>query len=982
MSSLVILPNPTAARPPTAAPARQLPRSLSSLETWGFGMSGLLLWLGTGPGMHADLGPQALWVWLPSAIVGMLLNYQVKQLGMTYPDMSGGTANYLTRLLQPYPLLGKIAAIGYFIGWSSVPAINAIIMTDLIKADLNLLGITDFSSTLETALRIGFTSLPFILALGGTRSLSILHLCFVLPALGFLLVLCGQGLGWLAVAPNSPGFFPSDWLSFSFPGWAKWYFIAVYAVYDCETASSFVAESKKPLTALRCLPFAAWLIPPIYLGGSWLLMRLATSPDLKDNTFLNLMAIAQPIWGELAAGLVTLLIVCSCLLSSATAVSNCPRILYQLSLDGYLAPVFAAVSRRGVLVPAITFNFLLAMSYLLSGDIARILVVTGTGYLSFSILFHLGCWLQRAHPAVRFAWLSLGFGLVELVVLGVGGWAWGWENLMIGLGLMPAVIALDFGLRRIPLAIFQPQWWQRRYRRQRSTRQGTDFMTRQVLVLILLVCGGVAVGGNAGWWLGKLQTQQHDGGIPLFMTLLVSIAFVAVAIACWTSLPQVIALDESREQAEHLFKIALDAIVVLDHRGIIRSVNPAMETLFKIHQADLIGHPLNRWLPTLQGAPVAWANRSEQAFSGRAVGSSFGSSAHAQTASEPPSETAAASGATQILEVAVSDHSSYDFQEYVVLLRDITDRVRAETALRSSESQLRQQTEDLAQTLEDLQQTQLQMVKSEKMATLGNLMAGVAHEINNPVGFISGNLKHAEVYIQDLLQHLQMYQDKFPEPGPEILESHEAIDLDYLRQDLPSLVSSMHVGTERIASISTSLRNFSRSDTTQKVSCNIHDGINSTLLILKYRLKASELRPEIQVSKDFNALPKVSCFPGQLNQVLMNIIANCIDAFEEACVGQTFAELQKNPQCITIRTDHLVDQQAISIAIQDNGPGMPEAVRRQIFDHLFTTKGVGAGTGLGLSISRDIVESTHGGKLTCDSTPGQGTEFVIWLPIG
>ncbi|MBW4514118.1 MAG: hypothetical protein KME11_02700 [Timaviella obliquedivisa GSE-PSE-MK23-08B] len=194
-----------------------LPRSLTSLETWGFGFSGLLLWINTGSEMHAALGPQAIAVWLPSAIVGILLNLQVKRLGTHYPEMSGGNANYTSRLLKNHPFLAHIAAIGYFIGWSSVPAINAIILTDLLKTELASLGI----ACPETLLRIGFVLLPFVLAVSGTRALGILHLCFVFPALGLLLVFCFQGLGWLAIAPTSPGLLPHNWASFSFPDWAK-----------------------------------------------------------------------------------------------------------------------------------------------------------------------------------------------------------------------------------------------------------------------------------------------------------------------------------------------------------------------------------------------------------------------------------------------------------------------------------------------------------------------------------------------------------------------------------------------------------------------------------------------------------------------------------------------------------------------------------------------------------------------------------------
>ncbi|MBC8124026.1 MAG: APC family permease, partial [Gemmatimonadaceae bacterium] len=300
-----------------------LPRILGRAETWGFGMSGLLLWLGVGPGMHAALGPQAIWIWIPAAIVGMLINFQAKHLGAAWPEVSGGTANYAARLLRGQPWLGRCAALGYFLGWSSVPALNAIVLADLVRANLEPQGL----AVPEGLLRVSFAVLPFVLAFGGTRALGILHLFFVLPAVGLLLAFCLYGLGWLALAPASPGLAPPTWSAFSFPEWAKWYFIAVYAVYDCETATSFVAESKDPKSTLRSLNLAAWLIPPIYIGGSWVLMRLATTPGLGDSTFLNLAQAAGTFWGGPAAWLVTLLITCSCLLSSATAVSNCPRIL-------------------------------------------------------------------------------------------------------------------------------------------------------------------------------------------------------------------------------------------------------------------------------------------------------------------------------------------------------------------------------------------------------------------------------------------------------------------------------------------------------------------------------------------------------------------------------------------------------------------------------------------------------------------------------
>lgn len=300
--------------------------------------------------------------------------------------------------------------------------------------------------------------------------------------------------------------------------------------------------------------------------------------------------------------------------------------------------------------------------------------------------------------------------------------------------------------------------------------------------------------------------------------------------------------------------------------------------------------------------------------------------------------------------------------------------------LQESEAREREKAEQLAQSLSELEQAQLQLVQSEKMATLGQLAAGVAHEINNPVSFIVGNLDHAKQYTQDLINHLQLYQQHI-HPGEEILTHAEAIDLEFVLEDLPDMISSMQEGTDRIREISKSMRTFARSDTAQKVAFNIHDGIDSTLLILKHRLKANQQRPAIEILKEYGQLPEVMCYPGQLNQVFMNLIANAIDAFDEFNARRDYNEIKTNPNLIVISTQvNQSDRQAI-IRIKDNGPGMPSSVKQRIFDHLFTTKAVGKGTGLGLSISRQIVVEKHGGQMDCNSAPGVGTEFAIALPL-
>jgi two-component system NtrC family sensor kinase len=291
--------------------------------------------------------------------------------------------------------------------------------------------------------------------------------------------------------------------------------------------------------------------------------------------------------------------------------------------------------------------------------------------------------------------------------------------------------------------------------------------------------------------------------------------------------------------------------------------------------------------------------------------------------------------------------------------------------------------------LTELQEVQTQLIQNEKMVSVGQLVAGVAHEIYNPISFIIGNIEHAENYFQGLMTALSIYQQHCSLNNPEVQTQIEALDIPFLLEDLPQLLNSMKGGTERILGISISLRSFSRADSTSKVPFNIHEGIDSSLLILRHRLKANEGKSEIKVIKDYGTFPPVECYPGQLSQVFLNILANAIDALEERDSGRSRDEIKANPNFITIRTfltneseKNFQDNSTshVRISITDNGRGMTEEVRQRVFNYLFTTKAVGKGTGLGLSISRSIVEEKHGGWLTCNSTPGEGTEFIIEIP--
>ncbi|HEY9705849.1 MAG TPA: ATP-binding protein, partial [Allocoleopsis sp.] len=286
----------------------------------------------------------------------------------------------------------------------------------------------------------------------------------------------------------------------------------------------------------------------------------------------------------------------------------------------------------------------------------------------------------------------------------------------------------------------------------------------------------------------------------------------------------------------------------------------------------------------------------------------------------------------------------------------------------------------IEQAFFELQHTQSQLVQTEKMSSLGQLVAGVAHEINNPVNFIYGNLIYVKEYTHDMLELLELYAEEYAQPSNKIAEKIEDIELDFLQEDLPKMLNSMEVGAERITEIVKSLRNFSRMDEAEMKPVNIHEGIDSTLMILHNRLKAKPEHPSIEIIKDYDKLPLIECYAGHLNQVFMNLISNAIDAIDEYNHHRSYNEIKANPSQIKITT-RKGDNDKIIISIADNGPGMNAENVNKIFDPFFTTKPIGKGTGLGLAISYQIVVEKHGGKLTCMSESGSGAEFLIEIPV-
>ncbi len=312
------------------------------------------------------------------------------------------------------------------------------------------------------------------------------------------------------------------------------------------------------------------------------------------------------------------------------------------------------------------------------------------------------------------------------------------------------------------------------------------------------------------------------------------------------------------------------------------------------------------------------------------------------------------------------DYITKPFQAVEVLAR-VENQLRA----RSLQLQLIEKNHNLEKVIKDLQWTQAQAIQNEKMLALGQIVAGVAHEINNPINFIFGNLTPAQEYIQDLLKLIQAYQKEYPETNSNIETIIEEIELDFITEDLPQLLNSMQGGAERIATIVTGLRSFARHDEAEIKAVDIHTGIDSALMILQYQLRETNTRPGITVIKDYGQLPKVTCYASTLNQVFMNVIKNAIDAFEENAIDNPTIRIQ------TLKTT----DETVKIMIADNGIGINQDIISQVFNPFFTTKVVGKGTGLGLFSSYRIIVEKHKGKLTCSSQLGEGTEFVIEIPV-
>jgi Amt family ammonium transporter len=428
-------------------------------------------------------------------------------------------------------------------------------------------------------------------------------------------------------------------------------------------------------------------------------------------------------------------------------------------------------------------------------------------------------------------------------------------------------------------------------------------------------------------------------------------------------------MQEAVTQTAAIVRTASDAIITFSTPTLkILTANPSAEAIFGYRPEDLIGKCITEL--------VGW---SEETISDRA-------SLLSKLLNRGPVEIIGhrCDGSVFPVEATVTRADLGTRSFYTGTFRDITERKQAEESLRHQE-----RNEELQKTLEELKRTQSQLIQTEKMSSLGQMVAGVAHEINNPVNFIYGNLAYAKTYTQELLHLIALYQQHFPQPPLAIQTEIARIELDFLQEDYPKLLDSLLVGSKRIQEIVASLRTFSRLDEAEVKQVNLHEGIDSTLMILQNRFKnfarsqKVELeRAGIDTIRDYGDLPKVECYAGQLNQVFMNLLSNAIDALEDAWEQGHFdiaATPPHKPQ-IRIRT-MVIEETWVEIAIADNGVGIKPEIQEKLFDPFFTTKGVGKGTGLGLSISYQVVVERHRGQMLCHSIWGEGAEFVVRIPI-
>jgi len=983
----------------------RLPRTLSTLETWGFGFTVLLFWLVVAPEVHETLGVGSLLVWLPAALAGIVVNLQIRRLALARPDAAGGSPVYVARLWADRPLVSRWSGLAYFHSWAIVPPAITWILADLAVDNLALLGFTVSSVPLQLALLAAI----YLIAFSGVRVLSVVHLFFLIPSLGLLLALGLHGVGWLAAAEASPGLLPT---AFELPSWSAWvagYFVVAYTTYGIETAAAFSADSRHPRATINCLVAAAVLILPIMVGGSWLLARVGPPAGTGIDPATTLELAASPLWGGFTPFAVTFMLASSMLLVCVTSVALTPRVAWQLGRDGVLAPIFGELDRNGV--PRIALAFTVGVALLHFGlEPVQMILIGGASWVGFWSLMHLGLWRRRGDPEVLWPRLALVLGIVEAGVLVVGGALAGGGWVAAGVAVPFVLIGFDEIVRtQVRVPRLMPSF-------DISRTPASEAL--EIVLVVSLILGVFLAGWTAG---GLIGPPSNPPATRVFVISLLAASFLGVSWASWTSLRRLGLLDRSRSQLHDVIDTAMDAVIVVDREGVVCSANPAGERLFARPEGEVAGRLLRDLIPGLVGTPDQWVHWQEYEL--------------------PAGEV------TRVVELAARTHSALPWTEHTVTIRDLTDRKEAEATIRQSEQRLdaaleaaragvwdldpstgrvirsrrweellgfgagdlegrhrewvellhpddRDETLHLLEehiagrtgafesehrlrrsdgtwlwvmdrgrvvarseegnpvrmvgaTVDITQRKHLegQLGQARKMEAIGRLAGGVAHDFNNVLTAILGT---AEL----------------------LLSPDAALDREARRD-----VAEIRDAARRAGQITQQLLAFGRRQQLRATVIEPNDAIRHVEPLLRRLIGA-----DVELRVDCHPDPgRIRADRVQLEQAIMNLALNARDAMPEG--GSLTIRSRPVPitEALIGSVAGVEPGEGVELSVIDTGQGMDDATQARVFEPFFTTKEAGKGTGLGMAMVYGFVRQS-GGFAKVESAPGQGTTVRLIFP--
>ncbi len=1012
--------------PPNRRGLGVLAPTLSVVETWGFGFSVLLFWVVVAPAVHVEVGPSALAAWIPATLAGIVITLQVRRLALARTDAAGGSPVYVAGLWSDRPWVARWTGWAYFHSWAIVPPVLAWVLADVATDTLAMAGV----SVPPLAIQLVVLGAVYGLAFTGIRALSIVHLAFLVPSLGLVALFGVQGFALFLLPVGSGVALAAPEASLTFPGWLPWlatYFAVAYTTYGIETAAAFTADSPSPRRTLRALPVAAALALPIMVGGSWLLHRASGLPpgahamNAPSETAL-LEEVAGLLWGAATPALVTFMVASCCLLACASSVAITPRVGWQLARDGVFPPLLGRLNGAGVPRVALGAAAVLALLHAGLGP-GEMLLVGGASWVGFWALMHLGLWRRRGDDAVLWPHLALLLGLLELAVLGVGGWMAGGGYVLAGLLVPTALVALDPLARRLP-----DRWNHPPFRPLGPGRR----MGREALEVGLLL-GLVLLTLSVGWLMARqVGDAPREVLVRVYVITTVVMAFLGVAWGGWTTLRRLAQVEAARARSEDILATASDPVLLVDLDGRILSVNPAGRSLLETGEGPLEGRRLRTLLPSLPEDPAAWGSWSEHEVRlGRR---------------------------SRTLEVAARRRAGPGPEEYTVTLRDLTEREAGRRALEESEERVKLALgaaragiwdldlrtgfavttrqwnllvdlppESPGLTFDDWERFLHPDDRVETLRAFEDHLAGGApiyeaeHRIRlegmqgtgewrwvlsrgrvverDPEGTplrvlgVSSDLSERKSLEVELLHARKLeavgqlaggIAHDFNNALTAILGTAELL-LESMKDPDPETrrdVETIRTSAEHAAGITRQLLAFSRRQQLRPQVVDVREALERIALLL-----GAFLEEHIALSVHVRGEEPLHCWtdPAQLEQALMNLAINARDALEaggalrlEAASGTrpppTSPAASGGPQPLPTPA-----RDSVVLTVADTGTGIDPAARDRIFEPFFTTKPSGKGTGLGLAMVYGFVTQS-GGTVEVESEVGAGTTFRIHLP--